>query len=120
VTTIFHIALEQDWLAARSNDAYRGSTKGRTLDEEGFIHCSDAHQVDRIADVMYGDVRDPLVVLSIATELLDAEARYENLDGGEELFPHIYGQLPVSAVTAVTPLTRDKAGSYAFDARRAG
>ena len=31
----------------------------------------------------------------------------ENLEGGEELFPHIYGPIPIGAVTEVSMLTRD-------------
>ena len=31
----------------------------------------------------------------------------ENLPGGEELFPHIYGPLDPAAVTEVRPLPRD-------------
>jgi len=31
----------------------------------------------------------------------------ENLTGGQELFPHIYGAIPVSAVVDVVALVRD-------------
>ena len=34
----------------------------------------------------------------------------ENLTGGDELFPHIYGPIPVAAVTAVIELRRDATG----------
>jgi len=112
--TIFHITSESDWLAAQEGGTYRLSTRNRTLDEEGFIHCSDAHQVARIANVLDGEPDEHLVVLWIATDKLDAEVRYENLDGGTELFPHIYGALPISAVTSVNTLQRDSSGRYTF------
>jgi len=28
----------------------------------------------------------------------------ENLEGGEEIFPHIYGRLPMSAVVRIIPV----------------
>jgi uncharacterized protein (DUF952 family) len=35
---------------------------------------------------------------------VDREVRFENLEGGEELYPHIYGELDHSAVTGLEPL----------------
>ena len=115
--TILHIASGSDWQAAMKCGEYRLSTRGRTLEEEGFIHCADADQVLRIADAVYGDVDEALVVLEVSTDALNAEVRYESLDGGTELFPHIYGVLPVHAVTSMTPLRRGW-GAYSFDRRR--
>ena len=40
-----------------------------------------------------------LVLLRIDSDRLNAEVRYENLEGGESLFPHIYGALNLSAVS---------------------
>ena len=37
---ILHIALVEDWDAAQLVGQYEKSTIGRTLAEEGFIHCS--------------------------------------------------------------------------------
>ena len=114
MSTIFHIAYKRDWLAAQEAGVYRISTRDRSLDDEGFIHCSDADQVARIANGAYTDVAEPLVVLVIASERLDAEVRYETLDGGTELFPHIYGELPIQSVTSIRDLQRDSAGTFAF------
>jgi uncharacterized protein (DUF952 family) len=61
-----------------------------------------------VADANYADA-DDLVVLVIDQARHTAEVRHE--DGGDgELFPHIYGPLPVSAVTEVIPVGRDAAG----------
>jgi uncharacterized protein (DUF952 family) len=35
---LYHLAVAGDWDPARAE--YRGSTLGRTLEEEGFVHCS--------------------------------------------------------------------------------
>jgi uncharacterized protein (DUF952 family) len=79
------------------------STRGRTLAEEGFIHCSLAHQLQRVADFLYGayDGPDELVVLVIDSERVPAPVRFEAPEPGADEFPHIYGPLPVDAVTEV-------------------
>ena len=99
---IFHIARAADWAAAQIEGSYRGSTRGASLDEVGFIHCSLDHQVDGVADAHYRDM-DDLVLLAIDPALVDAEIRYECPDGEAERFPHIYGPLRVDAVVAVVP-----------------
>jgi uncharacterized protein (DUF952 family) len=110
VTTIYHIATSSDRAAARRSGEYRISTRDRTLEQVGFIHCSTANQVERIANGPYRDVETPLLVLSIATDRLAAEVRYEDLEGGTEKFPHVYGASPVEAVDSVSPLLRDSSG----------
>lgn len=37
---IFHIADPDEWKAARATGAYTRSTRGQSLAEVGFIHCS--------------------------------------------------------------------------------
>ena len=96
---IFHVTRADDWSAAVEAGEYRLSTLERTLDEEGFIHCSTAEQVDGVLDRFYRGVPG-LVRLEIDPDSVGCEIRYE---GEPEAFPHIYGPLPVTAVKAVTP-----------------
>ena len=98
---IFHIAFESDWQAAQQDGSYRVSTRGLSLGEVGFIHAGFEYQVATIGAALYADATAPLVVLVIDTEVLDAPVVVENLDGGDEGFPHIYGPLPTSAVLDV-------------------
>jgi len=114
MSAIFHVTSETDWAQARRDGEYRLSTRGVTLEEQGFIHCSTAEQVERIANVVYADFEGWLVVLEIYADRLEAEVRYENLDGGTEVFPHIYGALPVRAVTRVITLRKNSAGQWWF------
>ena len=104
---IFHIALTRDWEAARRIGEYRVSTLGATLDEVGFIHGSFRRQVERIGAFLYVDVRLPVTVLDIDVRRLHAPVRVESLEGGSELFPHIYGPLPTDAVALTFPATID-------------
>jgi uncharacterized protein (DUF952 family) len=101
---IYHLALEDEWQeAVRTGCAYRRSTLGRSVGEVGFIHCSLPGQVQAVADQAYGG-RRRVVLLTIDRSRLTDEVRMENLDGGEELFPHLYGELPLDAVVGVDPV----------------
>ena len=50
--------------------------------------------------------------LRIDPETVDREVRFENLEGGEELFPHIYGELDLGAVTGIEPLIVGSDGEF--------
>jgi glutathione S-transferase len=55
-----------------------------------------------------------LVVLRIAIDKLTAEVRYEDLEGGNVLFPHVYGPLNLDAVVAIMPLPPGRDGTFRF------
>ena len=109
--TIYHAALPDDWRAAQAAGGYRVSTRGRTLEEEGFIHASHDHQVAAVANRFYADV-DEVVLLAIEPEALDAPVIEESPtgDAADETFPHIYGPIPVAAVVSATPWRRGAVG----------
>lgn len=102
---IFHIATLADWEAAQAAGAYTTSTLGVTLEQEGFIHASRADQWPGVRAAFYAEVTEPLVLLEIDTELLDAPVVEEPpAPGVAETFPHVYGAIPVGAVVGVTPM----------------
>jgi uncharacterized protein (DUF952 family) len=116
VTRIYHIATRTDWEHARASGEYTRSSVGKTLEEEGFIHASQASQVTRTANKFYRDVPGELLVLVIDTGLLRPELRYEDVPGAELPFPHIYGPLNVDAVVESRPLAPGPDGDFAFNA----
>ena len=67
---IFHIATLADWEAAQESGAYTTSTRGVTLEEEGFVHASRAEQWEGVRAAFYADVTEPLVLLEVDTDLL--------------------------------------------------
>lgn len=105
---IYHVTFESDWTNAQSTGEYRLSTRGALLEEVGYIHASFAHQVQRIGAYVYQDASRPIVVLAIDPTRLSSPVKVENLDGGTEGFPHIYGPLPTSAVIDVLPTSFDR------------
>lgn len=99
---LYHLALRPEWQAARAAGVYRRSTRGRSLEEVGFIHLSAAHQVAATAKRFYADLRaGELLLLTVDPPRLasaDLPVRWEPAPGSGELFPHLYGPLPLEAV----------------------
>ena len=107
---LLHITERAVWLDAVRSGSYEMSTRGVTLADEGFIHCSLRHQLRGVAENFYGDA-DDLVVLVIDSAKVPAPVRYEPPEpGAGQEYPHIYGPLPADAVTDVIPVSRDAAG----------
>ena len=108
-TTLVHLAMPDDWAAAQAAGEYRMSTRGVSLDQEGFIHCSFDHQVLGVASRFYADA-DELVLLHLDPSRLGSEVVVEPpFPGSVENFPHIYGPIPRAAVTRATPWQRTTA-----------
>ena len=102
---IYHCATADDWATAQRAGDYRISTRGRTLEDEGFLHASYADQVQGVLDRFYSDASGPLFLLVIDPDRLGVPVVAESPGPGvSELFPHIYGPLPVAAVVDVVPL----------------
>jgi prephenate dehydrogenase len=104
---IFHITTRAAWEAAVAAGRYTADS----LQTEGFIHCSQAEQVAWVANTRFRG-RTDLVLLHVDETAVGAEVRRENLEGGAQLFPHIYGPLPVSAVVKVTPMVPSPDGTF--------
>ena len=109
---LYHCALVSDWTAALAAGEYAISSRGRTQAAEGFVHASHAGQIAGVLQRFYRDVTEPMWLLTIDPKLLGVPVVAENLTGGQELFPHIYGPVPVAAVTAVIELVRDDLGGW--------
>jgi uncharacterized protein (TIGR00369 family) len=87
------------WLDAQQLGAFRGAPIDR---QDGYIHLSTAAQLAGTAAKHFAGQAE-LLLLSVDEALLGPALRYEPSRGGD-LFPHLYGSLPLSAVTAVEPL----------------
>jgi len=94
---IFHITDHASWNAAKVGSHFQGDT----LESEGFIHCCKSEQVEFILKNWFKGVKN-LVILEIETDKLTSRVKFENLDGREELFPHIYGLINLNAVVGDT------------------
>lgn len=91
----------------------KGVFDGAPIDiADGFIHFSTAQQVRETAAKHFAD-QDDLVLLAIDGQALGPALIYEPSRGGD-LFPHLYGSMPLSAVIAVHDLPRDREGHHVF------
>ena len=109
MSIIFHIADRALWEQGKAS----GSYQPEMFATEGFIHCSTAEQVMAVANLRFRGQLN-LVLLAIETDRVGHEIRYENLEGGLQLFPHIYGELKPSAVVRVSELVPDVDGFFAM------
>jgi len=96
MSAIFHITTSEEAGTAERLGFYEPGG----FAAEGFIHCSYRHQICSVANRLFVG-RANLVLLEVDRGHLPCDVVDENLEGGTELFPHIYGRLPMAAVVRV-------------------
>ena len=101
---IYKILSRAEWTQARAAGVFHGSAVDHA---DGFIHFSTAAQAAETARRHFAGQAD-LVVLEIEADDLGEALVWEPSRGGA-LFPHLYGQLSIDKVRAVTdaPLASD-------------
>ena len=97
--TIYKITPRALWDEA----VMKGTFDGAPVDvADGFIHFSTAAQVHETAAKHFQGVEDLLLVAVEGDDLGDA-LKWEPSRGGD-LFPHLYGALPVRLARSIKPL----------------
>ncbi|MBM7493614.1 uncharacterized protein (DUF952 family) [Micromonospora luteifusca] len=99
---IYKLLSSAEWDAALAAGAFAGAPVDH---ESGFIHLSGADQVVETARRHFAGATG-LTLLSVEEERLGDALRWEPSRGGQ-LFPHVYGPLPVTAVVAAQALPAD-------------
>lgn len=107
--TIYKICPETLWRQAEASGRFDGAPVDVA---DGFIHFSTAEQARETARKHFSGMAGLLLVAVDAGKLGDA-LRYEVSRGGA-LFPHLYGQLPLTAVLSVRPLPLSPEGLHEF------
>ena len=102
---IYHITTAAEVRQAQQSGVYRPQDFTR----DGFIHFSDLYQVEGTANRFYHDTPD-LILLEVDPDALDVPLVYENLEGGEMTFPHVYGELKAELIRATYRFSRDEQG----------
>jgi uncharacterized protein (DUF952 family) len=93
---IYHVTEKDSWQKALQSGFYEAAS----LKVEGFIHCSEQHQVAGVLERYYNG-KINLVKLTIDTEKLKSDVIYEWSPSTQDTFPHIYGSINVDAVVGV-------------------
>lgn len=114
--TVLHICPAADWESVPEGGVYRagsGSGAGSSLDDVGFIHCSDRGTVHLPATNLYAGRAD-LLLLEIDTAGLDVRWEAPLPDETEHgpWFPHIYEPVPADAVVAVHEFRPEPDGTF--------
>lgn len=90
---IYRLLSVQEWSVAQAAGEFRGSSDDL---RDGFIHFSTRAQLEATAAKHYGG-REDLLVIAVSSAALGDALRWEPARN-DQLFPHLYAPLPVSAV----------------------
>ena len=107
---LVHICARADWERAQ----HSGALTPESLAAQGFVHLSAPEQVHLPANRLFAG-RTDLVLLHIDPARLADEVRSEPGVPGDPagmVFPHLYGPLPVAAVSAVVDYLPDENGRF--------
>ena len=107
MSTIYKICPAPAWREAERRGVFQGSADDR---RDGFIHFSTAAQVPGTAAKHFAG-QAGLVLIAVDGLALGDALRWEPSRGGE-LFPHLYGELGLGAVTGIAELRLRPDGSH--------
>ena len=96
---IYHVATNDAWNEAKQNGFYEHPS----LKAEGFIHCSQEHQVAGVLERYFAGQTN-LVKLVIDPDKLNSKLVYDWSPSTADTFPHVYGTINIDAVTDVIAL----------------
>ena len=111
MTVIYRIVSAADWQAAQAAGTFAGTAHDL---RDGFIHFSTAKQAAETAAKHYAGKTD-LLLLYVRDTDVEAPLKWEK-SRNDDLFPHLYGQLPVSAVYRIETLPLGADGRHVFPA----
>lgn len=106
---IYKLLRRPEWLELEGRGVLAGSPKDLA---DGFIHFSTAAQVRETCAKHFADAAE-LVLLEVDPGLLPEPVRWEKSRGGA-LFPHLYAELPLSAVRRSWTLSLGPDGLHRF------
>lgn len=108
-TVAYKLVNRAEWEAAVAAGPYGGSAVDLA---DGYIHLSGADTVEETARKYFAG-QDDLLLLIVDLAALGDAVVWEPSRGGA-LFPHIYGPLPITAVSQRRALGVDAAGTMIF------
>jgi uncharacterized protein (DUF952 family) len=106
---IFKIVPERLWRPAEEAGVFTGSPVDIA---DGFIHFSTADQVRETASRHFAGERE-LLLVAVDPARLGGSLRWEP-SRDADLFPHLYGPLPLHAVKWAAPLPLGPDGRHQF------
>jgi len=108
---IYKVCDAAEWRAAMAAGAYGGAPVDLA---DGFIHFSTAQQLRETVRRYFAGIGD-LMLVEVEAAALGPALKWEPSRGGD-LFPHLYGDLPLTAVTRAWDFPRDAGGTRVYPA----
>ena len=103
---IYKVLTLDQWTNFQAADRFSGSPVDLA---DGYIHLSCASELKATLDKWYAD-QSTVALLQVEAAAIEAALKYEASRGGVE-FPHLYAELPMSAIGTVW-LVSPEAGGY--------
>lgn len=97
IMLIYHIVLPEVWENFKGKNSYAADS----LQTEGFIHCSFAHQIDAVLERYYKNAGKVLILTIDIAEL--RSKLIEEPSTNNEIYPHVYGEINTEAIIDVEP-----------------
>jgi len=107
VRRIYKICPASAWREAERQGVYRGNADDIS---DGFIHFSTSPQVTETARKHFAG-QTGLFLIAVDAEALGAALRWEP-SRNDELFPHLYGELDLGAVTGIYDMRARSDGTH--------
>jgi uncharacterized protein (DUF952 family) len=104
---IYKICPASAWCEAERQGVYRGSADDV---RDGFIHFSLPSQVAETARKHFSG-QTGLFLIAVDADALGDALRWER-SRNDELFPHLYGELDLGAVTGIHPMHARSDGTH--------
>jgi uncharacterized protein (DUF952 family) len=104
---VFKIVDTNEWKAAHDAGVYSGSAADKA---DGFIHLSTSAQLAATLTKFFAKA-DNLTLVAIETDELSSALKWEPSTGGVS-YPHLYGDLMISAVKWFTAIPKRPGGVF--------
>lgn len=105
---IYHITTKELWEKA----LLKGMYAHPSLEIEGFIHASTEAQLMETINIHYSEQKE-IWILHIVEKRIKNKLKWET--AREQLFPHIYGQIPLEAIEDVSFITKNSVGQWEWN-----
>lgn len=107
----FHLVPAEIWVAVAQAELEAGRPYAApSLASEGFIHCTDGETALRVTfDRYYAADPREFMALTLDLDALDVPRRY---DVAGSVYPHIYGAIGRTAISAVSRVERLPDGRF--------
>lgn len=104
---IFHLVSAGDWKASQQSGLYIPVS----LEEDGFIHCSNGRQIQEVANKYFNGEQE-LMLIVIDVTSLESDLKFETPVDSDEKYPHIHGPLNIDAVIDKIKLSPEEDGTF--------